>query len=247
MTTENRITGNFQGENNRSYAGSEELWANEKYLIKYSHDVVSMLIKSAGNAKSVLEFGAGIGTLAQIWNSLVGVRPECLEIDPLLRQTLLQRGFVCYESVEFIDRKYDAIYSSNVLEHIEDDVAALKKMNTLLCNGSRMVIYVPAFMCIYSELDAYVGHYRRYSKKELYEKLERSGFDVITCEYVDSLGFFAWLTTRFRGYNSQKKLGSSKELKTYDTYIYPLSRFLDRVGFKYFFGKNILIVAEPKN
>lgn len=247
MATNNKIVGNFQGEGNQSYAGAEELWANEKYLINYSRDVVSMLRSSVGSADLVLEFGAGIGTLAQIWQSATGVKPECLEIDPLLRQVLMQRGFVSHESVDLIDKKYDGIYSSNVLEHIEDDVSVLKKLNSLLCSEAKIAIYVPAFMCIYSELDAHVGHYRRYSKKELFKKLENSGFDVVTCEYVDSVGFLAWLTTRIRGYNPKKRLGSSNELKIYDTYIYPFSRLLDRMGFKYLFGKNILVVAKSKN
>lgn len=248
MLNNRKVLGNFQGGDNQSYAGEEELWANEKYLVNYSRDVVSMLTKALGNADRILEFGAGIGTLAQLWNSTMGVKPECLEIDPVLREKIIQRDFVCYDDVNHIRKKYDGIYSSNVLEHIEDDVSALRKLNALLEKDSKIAIYVPAFMCIYSELDAHVGHYRRYSKKELVTKLNEAGFDVVACQYVDSIGFLAWWTTRIRGYNSRNKFGNNNnELKIYDRYIYPFSKLLDRLGFKYLFGKNILVVAKAKS
>jgi SAM-dependent methyltransferase len=202
------------------------------------------LLSPLSPTDNVLEFGAGIGTLAQLWFDRTGVKPECLEIDPDLRNTLIDRGFICHKDLDAIEKNISAIYTSNVLEHIEDDVEALKELYKVLNEGSKIVIYVPAFMSIYSDLDAHVGHFRRYSKKEIIKKLNEANFEIIKCHYTDSIGFFAWAYMKWRGYNPLEKNQSKRQLIFYDCFLYPLSRFLDRIGFKYLFGKNILVVAR---
>src|SRR3954452_7744006 len=57
--------------------------------------------------------------------------------------------------------QYDSIVMMNVLEHIEDDEAALKTLRRALNPGGRIVLYVPAFMLLYSDFDREIGHYRR--------------------------------------------------------------------------------------
>lgn len=239
------IAPNIQTSEATKYAGVDELWANERYLINYNRDIVNYLSEGLGSPKTVLEFGAGIGTLANLWASITGVKPECVEIDSELTGILEERKFIVHKNLKNITNKFDGIYSSNVIEHIDDDLAALKEIYEALNRDGCVAIYVPAFMCLYSELDAYVGHYRRYNKKELIKKMTQAGFKVIQCHYVDSLGFFAWFLMKIRGYNN--KLSDGRDLKTYDKFIYPLSRFLDKIGFKFLFGKNILIIAKKES
>lgn len=237
------IQNQFQKGGNVSYAGANELWVGEQYLTKYNTDLVSLFTVALSKSPDVLEFGAGIGTLARIWRDKNGSKPECLEIDPVLRSEIISRGFTCYDSISSVEKKFSGIYTSNVLEHIEDDVDVMKMLHNLLRDQCNIAIYVPAFMCLYSDLDAYVGHYRRYSKVELCEKLRKANFSIVSCEYVDSIGFFAWAYTKIKR-KSSKKLGGERQLLFYDRYLYPLSRFLDYIGFKYFFGKNIFVVAK---
>ena len=233
---------NAQSGSNTNYAGSEELWAAEKCLINYNNDLILKLTKSNTKSQKVLEFGAGIGTLANLWNISTTIKPECLEIDSKQRLIIEQRGFHCYSSLDSVEKKFDVIYTSNVLEHIEDDSSILKQLNTKLNTGGKLTIYVPAFQAIYSELDEKVGHYRRYEKQELLKKLNSAGFKVDKFYYSDSIGFFAWLYIKIRGYNSEKADG--KIMKIYDKYIFPLSKILDELGCKFIFGKNILVYAQ---
>lgn len=235
---------NLQNEDSTNYAGTDELWANEKFLKKYNTDIVSKLSKYSKTESEVLEFGAGIGTLAQLWYSITMVKPECLEIDTNLREVLIERKFNCYENIDSIHKTFDVIYTSNVLEHIEDDVDTLKKLHSKLKADGVIAIYVPAFMSIYSELDSAVGHYRRYEKTELINKLHLANFKIRDCYFVDSIGFFAWLSIKLRGYKSDKKLGNGKSLEIYDKYIYPLSKWLDTLGLRFLFGKNLLVIAN---
>ena len=65
------------------------------------------------------------------------------------------------------DRQYDTIVMMNVLEHIEDDAAAVAALREGLKSGGRLVVYVPAFMLLYSKFDREIGHYRRYKREPL--------------------------------------------------------------------------------
>lgn len=234
----------LQNADQSAYNGKDELWANERCLQNYNRDVVAKLSRHARPQGSVMEFGAGIGTLAGLWEGMTGVRPVCLEIDPALRQVLQDRQFQCYDSLDKVDRRFDTIYSSNVLEHIEDDVAILRALHAKIEPGGTLAVYVPAFMSIYTELDAAVGHYRRYTRGELVEKMARAGFRIERSYYVDCIGYFAWLSVRLRGYKGDKKLGEGKSLQIFDTWLYPLSRLLDAAGLRHLFGKNLLVVGR---
>lgn len=234
-----------QNDLNSDYAGIAELWANEAALAGYNADIVVKLSRHAPGARRVLEFGAGIGTLARGWAQKTGVQPECLEIDTRMRQVLAERGLVCHASLASVGGDFDVIYTSNVLEHIEDDVAALTALKSHLKPGGMLAIYVPAFMALYSEFDAAIGHYRRYEKAELREKLQRAGYDIVECTYADSIGFLAWLSVKWR--KRQSVGDQSGALRVYDRYIFPVSKLLDAVGFRHLFGKNLLVIARNRS
>lgn len=77
-----------------------------------------------------------------MWQFKTGVKPYCLEIDPNLLAVIKKRGFKCYQSFDRIKKKFDLIYTSNVLEHIKDDQLALNKLNSKLKDDGQLVIYV---------------------------------------------------------------------------------------------------------
>ena len=87
----------------------------------------------------------------------------------------------------------DTVVCINVLEHIEDDRAALANARKVLeqANG-RLVLLVPAHQALYSPLDEQVGHFRRYSQAGLREVLTEAGYDIEHVEWFNLLGFFGW-------------------------------------------------------
>jgi 2-polyprenyl-3-methyl-5-hydroxy-6-metoxy-1,4-benzoquinol methylase len=234
----------YQSSDNLDYSGTKELLIDEQYLNNYKNSIVIKILKHFKSTDKVLEYGAGVGTLARNWELKTGIKPDCIEIDSTLRSMLINRGFKCYDKPESVMKFYDGIYTSNVLEHIENDEEALKKIHAMLKPDCNLVIYVPAFMCLYSGLDSSIGHYRRYHKKEILEKLRKNKYTVIDSHYVDSIGFFASLAIKFFGYKGRLSLGDKRSLLIYDKYIYPISSILDTLGLRYFFGKNILVVAR---
>jgi hypothetical protein len=225
-------------------------------MLVYNASIWKKISKNFPCEGSLLEFGAGIGTLATLFKTREGLKPKCLEIDKNLKSIIIERGFKCYDNIEQIDELFDGVYTSNVLEHIEDDVSSLKKIRSVMKPQSNLVIYVPAFQCLYSSWDASVGHHRRYDKKELLLKLDSAGFEVTKIFYVDTLGFFASFAARIFMYKNPPNLKDEKTvnyhvadervLLFYDRLFYRVSRIFDFIGFRYIFGKNILAVAKIK-
>lgn len=235
---------NFQTKKSKNFQCTEELVLAESFLKYHNIKVVEKITKYFEGALVVLDFGAGIGTLADLYKRLNNAIPECVEIDKKQRHILKVKGYICYSSINFTPKKYDAIYSCNVLEHIQDDRKILNDLYKKLKPGGIVSIYVPACMSLYNYFDSYAGHYRRYEKKELVEKMQDAKFNILNCEFSDSIGYFSWLFVKYFGDKNITKLASEKQLIFYDKYIYPFSLFIDSLGAKYFFGKSLIITAK---
>jgi SAM-dependent methyltransferase len=76
----------------------------------------------------------------------------------------------------------DFIVMHDVLEHIEDDVAAVNTVHELLAPGGVAVISVPAYQWLFGHHDVQLGHYRRYTKRSLL-KLFRPDFKIEAARY----------------------------------------------------------------
>lgn len=230
------------------YQGNQELYAMEQGAPYYNKVLVGLFSKflppsSRGKAK-VLDFGAGIGTLAVEWQKRNLEPIHCLEPDPIQSEIVKRRGIKCFNEISEVSAKYDLVFSSNVLEHIEQDIVVLDKIREkLLDHQALLIVYVPAFQFLYSEVDRKLGHFRRYSKKELIYKVRESGLRVISCQYVDSLGFIASLIVKFLRVGTDVT-NSSWILFLYDKIVFPLSRLIDVLGAKRLIGKNLLLVAR---
>jgi len=95
-------------------------------------------------------------------------------------------------------------------------------------------------MKIWSNLDSLVGQYRRYTKKELNKKLVNSNFQILSTEYVDSIGWVILFLSKIFGISLKY---DTKKLIFYDRYVFRFFKLLD-IFFKNFFGKNILVLAK---
>lgn len=87
------------------------------------------------------------------------------------------------------DASCEAVVALNVLEHIQDDVAALRQLYRVLKPGGIAIIEVPAGQHLYDAYDAALGHYRRYFDGVLASRMRGVGFAI---ERETHLGFFAY-------------------------------------------------------
>lgn len=241
---------NKQTISNSDYSGIEELFDTEQGLEFYNRDIVKKILKALGllartKAPSlIVDFGAGTGALAEVMKQQHGLKPICVEIDPKLIEILKSKGFQTYTDISLIPGLVNSVYTSNVLEHIENDTDALVSIKKKMLLGALLVIYVPALPFLFSEMDAKVGHYRRYTKKELLEKVSQAGFGIRDCYYNDCLGVLAWGSLKLFGYKGKSGIGSKKSLIIYDRVVYPISMLLDFLFMKRLMGKNLFLIAS---
>ena len=146
---------------------------------------------------AVLEIGCSSGFLlhdlrqefpcGQIVGADIVVKPlerlgESLPGVPLVQMDLLQ--------CPLRERQFDAVVALNVLEHIEDDGAALKKLAGLLKPRGILILEVPQGPNLYDYFDAYLRHFRRYSRADLLAKVAASGLEF---QDINFLGFVPYL------------------------------------------------------
>ena len=228
--------------NNNKYSGKECLEnIIDPYLKKYHSHIIDLILNINVQKNKVCDFGAGCGTLAKILKKEKNINPVCVEIDQYFISVLKNHTFEVFDDINKTKTQFDLIYSSNVLEHIEDHKKTLKVLKTKLEQDGVLVLYLPAFDLLFSDLDRKVGHFRRYSKSMILQLADEVGFKIDKIFYVDSIGFFGSLFIRIFGWNEKNGLGSKYSLIFYDKYIFPISKFFDYLGFSYFFGKNIFV------
>ncbi len=227
-----------------NYQGLEELKLFDKYLKKYNESIVNFFIDNVDkNNKSVLDFGAGIGTLAEIFYKKTSIKPECFEICKESQKILLQKGFKLQN--EFLnEEKYDLIFSSNVLEHIECDFETVADLKKMLKKNGHLIIFVPAFNFLFTELDVKIGHFRRYNVKMLKKICDQNDLDVENISFFDSVGFIILFFMKFLRIDSCKKI-TAKNLIFYEKIIVKINIILDLI-FRKICGKNIILIARKK-
>ncbi len=77
-----------------------------------------------------------------------------------------------------VDGEFDLAAALDVLEHVEDDVAALGELARVVRPGGVLLLSVPLFERAWTKFDEFVGHSRRYEPNELLAKLAAVGFFV---------------------------------------------------------------------
>ena len=202
------------------------------------NDYLTRLIRESAESTDLIDFGAGIGTFSKRLRT-AGYNVTCVEPDPLQRRRLEEQGFDTLENITGVaDNSASLVFSLNVFEHIQDDSAALREIRQKLKPGGTLLIYVPAFACLWTSLDEKLCHYRRYTKKTLRRLVEQEGFVVEDARYADSLGFIATLV--FRLLNKNVSALTATSISFYDQWLFAPSRVLDRL-FGRWFGKNVYV------
>ncbi len=224
------------------YNGIEELELLDS-AHNYTNSITTRINSFFSKDLLTLDFGAGAGTYAKKLKSQ-DYKITCIEIDPTLIGVLKNHDLdVSKSTADFESGSVHQIYSINVLEHIEDDLGILKEFHRMLTSSGKIYLYLPAFPVLYSKFDKKIGHYRRYKKKDLVQKLTEAGFQIEQRSYRDSIGFFvAYL---FKIISNSEDV-SKTAITIYDKIVFPFSRLLDPLLGAYF-GKNIEVMATKKN
>ncbi|MCW2681715.1 MAG: putative methyltransferase [Frankiales bacterium] len=194
-----------------------------------------------------LEVGSGLGHYAADWAAAGVPRWTASEADPLRLQQLRER-FADDPVVRVRElavpieetASHSAVVAYNVLEHVPDDVGALRGFAGLLRPGGAVVLVVPAFPSAMSEFDLAIGHQRRYRRRSLRAAAEAAGLRVEVLHHLNWIGLIAWYLT-VKLLKGRPKAGLL--LTVYDRGIVPWLRRLEaRVTPP--FGQSLFLVAR---
>ena len=104
-----------------------------------------------------------------------------------------------------------------------------------------LLIFVPALEALMSELDRLHGHFRRYHKPELTEKVTSAGGNILACRYFDLAGVLPWLLlNKIMGITTF----NPSLVRLNDRVVVPLSRILETIPPP--FGKNLILAARKE-
>ena len=194
---------------------------------------------------SPLEVGAGIGDYAQVW-SRPGRVLTASEADPdrlaVLRARFAGRTDVVVRELEVPITEtadHSAVVALNVLEHIEDDVAALRSFAGLVRPGGTVVLIVPAFEIAMSDFDREIGHYRRYTRKTLTRAFVAAGLRPVEVHYVNAVGLLGWIVLM----RLLRKRTDETPVSFFDRALVPLLRRAE-ARVRPPFGQSVFAVAQ---
>ncbi|WP_205479719.1 class I SAM-dependent methyltransferase [Sphingomonas arenae] len=151
----------------------------------------------------ILEIGCGTGHNLAMLGQFGDV--EAIEVDPAARAVAEQRLGRPVGSAPLPDltgvpeRAFDMIASLDVIEHIEDDAAALASIARRLKPGARFLMTVPAHQWMWSAHDVVNHHHRRYSKRQLKALVDASPLKLEAIGYLNSLLFPVAVAARLAG------------------------------------------------
>ena len=171
-------------------------------LDRYNHWIYESVSHALG--RRVLEVGSGTGNITRFL-CVGGREVMATDVVPSYRNEL-ERLFDGHPNVSvgkfdlttkapdaFVADPFDSIVCLNVLEHIEDDLFALRQMLDSLAPGGNLALLVPAHQFLYGEFDRALGHFRRYERRELAGKLEKVGFVVREMKFFSLIAALPWL------------------------------------------------------
>lgn len=227
----------------RYYLGEELALFEKAYNWKnYWADLVSKYIVG-----DVVEIGAGMGSTTKYLYERHNPHATwvCIEPDPILVEKL--NGVVAEEqwpncqviegtlSSVTLPQQFDTALYIDVLEHIEDDAAEVKRALSVLKPGGYLIALSPAHQWLFSPFDSRIGHFRRYSKESL-NRVVPEHLERIALQYVDSAGLFASLANKML---LKRSMPNAKQLQFWNSCLVPISRVSDGV-LSYSVGKSVL-------
>jgi len=213
---------------------SEDFWAIAR------NEVLLRDIKDS----PVLDVGCGTG---EITKELIKKNLEVYSIDIDERACENTRKYnlhtFCFDFT--LDKannfpKFKVAVLADSLEHMKDDLMAMQHLNHLLNNGGKVRISVPCSQKLWTLNDTSRLHFRRYSKNDLRQKLEQSGFKVLKIKYWNLLSVPPIVMAKIFSYRiPHEKISSSRMNNLLKWYFLKIENKLPL-----FFGSELICEAE---
>jgi 2-polyprenyl-3-methyl-5-hydroxy-6-metoxy-1,4-benzoquinol methylase len=228
----------------------QERMASAANYFAWQHRLVTREL-SGDLGRRVIEIGCGIGNFTGLLLDnrevvvAIDVEPGCIErlkqryparanLHPFARD-VMDPAFI-----EIASFRADSCVCLNVLEHIEDDREALRRMAAVLVPGGVVLLIVPAFPSLYGPIDRQLGHHRRYTRASIRTLAEAAGLTVKKAHYLNAIGFFGWWTN---AHILKRQAQSAAQIQVFDRYIVPIASRIEHWMHPPF-GQSLFIVLK---
>jgi SAM-dependent methyltransferase len=201
--------------------------------------------------RRVVEIGCGIGNFTAAIASTDASQVVATDVSSKYLQLLADRfdssGKVRTEvwdlnnpPSDLIRESFESAVCLNVLEHIPNDVAAMRNIYSALTPGGRLIALVPAHPWLYGTMDDHLGHIRRYRREEFERKLEEAGFTIEKTFWMNAVGMIGWFTS---GRILKRPTIPTTQVKIFEMAV-PIARMVDRLVTGLVGGLSVICVAR---
>jgi SAM-dependent methyltransferase len=181
-----------------TYRTEESHW----WYVARRRTILSWLTQSLASARPsrtkprLLDYGCGTGInlvhLAKIGTAFgVDAAPEAIAFcrQRGLQNVMATQSLAETDALAVFGGDFDVVTVLDVLEHLPDEIGALRCIRALLKPGGLLVITVPAFDWLWSGEDVVSEHLRRYTHASLGRVLQKAGFETLRISYFNTLLF----------------------------------------------------------
>ena len=152
--------------------------------------ILNRYLATSNAHRRILDVGCGTGTmlthLARFGNAQ-GVDMDSEAVGYCHDRGLQQVSQAGADSLPFEKETFDLVTALDVVEHIDDDLGALREMRRVLKPGGLLLLTVPAYRFLWGRQDDINLHKRRYVAGELRGRLRCAGFDVQRLTYMNAM------------------------------------------------------------
>jgi 2-polyprenyl-3-methyl-5-hydroxy-6-metoxy-1,4-benzoquinol methylase len=182
---------------------------------------------------SILDFGCGKGKLIQRLGEeypgivVTGYDPGNKEFDTTME-----------------GRHADLIISTDVLEHVEDDLKLLSKYVDKSQKDAVFVISVPAFQSLWSNHDVFLEHFRRYRKADVQKLIKNAGLIELEASYIfGSIFPLVWIIRKLKS-NNEVKSDLKQSSKLVNFLILNFLKIEKLIPINKIFGTSVFVIAK---
>lgn len=204
---------------------------------------------------NILEIGSGIGTYSKkVINDFKKNKKVFTDIDleyvSELKHIFKMDSTVTVSQLDltspdfsiFEKESFNSAFALNVLEHIKEDELALNNIYDLLKPKGYFIMLVPAHKFLYNCIDKDLGHFRRYSKKELIYKIANTKFKLEKIYYFNFLSILGWYVN---GNIFKKSVVNEKAVNLLNK-IVPILKFFEKYILLNKMGISLIVVLKKE-
>jgi ubiquinone/menaquinone biosynthesis C-methylase UbiE len=211
---------------------------------------------ATGSGEPILDVGCGSGLLMRRFADAGHVFGVDNSAEALAHCRKIGFSRLCQADAERLPFKsgaFDLLIAADMLEHCEDDEAVLHEMHRVTGAGGAFLASVPAYNVLWSAHDVALHHKRRYSRRELVQKVKAAGYTVERASYFNSILFPPVAVTRLtlgklRGYFKTHSIKYHEDMQFLNRVLLSVMRMerwlLNRCNLP--FGLSILLLASKR-